>query len=471
MDLKTKWRPASSGTVVPPRLKAGIGSADITPALGMKTSCCPDVEVAKIESPLLVKVCLFQSAGQRYAIVTADVCSIFQDTIADVRKVVSKVTLASPENIFVTASHTHSAPYPHIAAQNFLTPFDITFLDQEYYDRFLESVRVAATGALSKLAGIRLKYSEGSVEGLASNRRLRMPDGTIKMRWGRNDPQNLKDYPDGVIDPLARCLWLEGEGGDLLGGLVNYACHPTTFSQYEQICWDYPGFARQEIEKALQCQILFMQGCSGNIGPGKYTGSDPLADTIKLGGIVAKAVIAGYPTATVLPSGECAVFQAQLNVEKRISDTESGLQAAIELALADYIAYRAEHPDDRRRRFLGSSLLSLVERLLIGKQHHGRFVPVEISLLKLGDATLVFLPSEMFVEASIRIFSEFTALPMLITAYTDNTVQYVPTKAAYDDDSGYEAGEMWCFCGRGSLEVITERTLEMLSQLNESRNA
>jgi len=448
---------------VPSRLKAGVGSADITPGMGMKSSGCPDVEVRKIESPLMVKICLFENAGERFVIVTADVCSIFQDTIADVRNVVSKVTNAPPESIFVTASHTHSAPYPHIAAQNFLTPFDITFLDRAFYDLFLEGVRVAATGALSNLQRIRLKYSESPVEGLASNRRLKMPDGSIKMRWGRNDPQNLKDCPDGVIDPLARCLWLEEEGGHLLGGLVNYACHPTTFSQYEQICWDYPGFARQEIEKELQCPILFLQGCAGNIGPGKYTGSDPLADAIRLGGNVAKAVIEGHSSAAALSSGGCAVMQTQLNIAKRISGSESSLRAKFEQALVEYHAYRAEHPDDRRRRFLGSSLLSLVERILIEKRHRGPFIPVEISLLKLGDATLVFLPGEMFIESALKIFSKFTGRRMLVTAYTDTTVQYVPTKAAYDDNSGYEAGEMWCFCGRGSLEAITDKTMEMLT--------
>lgn len=66
-----------------------------------------------------------------------------------------------------------------------------------------------------------------------------MKDGKIGVRYGRGVSDELREYPDGLIDPYAECVWLEKMNGELKGVLVNYACHGTSYNEYSNICWDY----------------------------------------------------------------------------------------------------------------------------------------------------------------------------------------------------------------------------------------
>jgi hypothetical protein len=50
--------------------------------------------------------------------------------------------------------------------------------------------------------------------------------------------------------------------------VLNYACHPTTLAWDNRlISPDYPGAAREVVERATQAPCVFLQGASGDLGP------------------------------------------------------------------------------------------------------------------------------------------------------------------------------------------------------------
>lgn len=441
-------------------MRAGIAAGNITPGLGTRTELFQNLQADKIVTPLLVKVCIMELQDTKVALVTGDVMDFFADSIRDIRNIVFEETGIKPENIYLNSSHTHSAPYIYPSAQKHISAWNTGFLDMDYYRGLLEVVRSTAKSALAGLADVTLKHSKALVEGVASCRRVELEDGTIGVRYGRNVPEELVAYPDGLIDPYAECVWLEGADGKLAGVLVNYACHGTSYNQYSEICWDYMGFAREFIEKELGGQALFLQGCAGNISPGKYTVHEPLEDAVLLGSRLASAVIGSRSSAKQVESDKLVNINEKILLQGRTTLSACQLEQKLEDEIAKTLKEQEENPGVPK----GAMVISYAERLLMSKNYPGLCIPSEIGLLKVGDISMVFLPGECFIQYALKIKEHMAGKPVLVMAYTDCTLQYIPDKKAYEDRGGYETDPDWCYSAIGNGEKLVEKALEMLSR-------
>ena len=68
----------------------------------------------------------------------------------------------------------------------------------------------------------------GRVERVAGNRRPQRPDGRVVHRWGR-PPQELRDLPEGLIDPEVAVVRFDGPTGPRRRA-DDVRCHPTASS-------------------------------------------------------------------------------------------------------------------------------------------------------------------------------------------------------------------------------------------------
>src|SRR5690554_5997301 len=104
----------------------------------------------------------------------------------------------------------------------------------------------------------------GYVDNIAFNRRYFMKDGSVKTNPGVLNP-NI-DKPAGPIDPDVLVMKIEDMDGNILGAVVNFACHLDVVGGNEY-CADYAG----ELSKTLKSFYgkdfitLFLTGLSGNI--------------------------------------------------------------------------------------------------------------------------------------------------------------------------------------------------------------
>ena len=438
-------------------MKAGVGSQDITPEIGMRTELFQNLFVDKIVTPLLVKICIIEGQELSAALVTADVMDFFSDSCGDIRRVVSDVTGIGEKYIFLNASHTHSAPYICPTAQRYLEKWGTGFLDLNYYDHLLQAVRTAAISARDSREEVCVRYSRGYVSGVASNRRVAMEDGKIGVRYGRNVPEELRRYPDGLIDPYAECVWLEKANGELKCALVNYACHGTSYNQYSEICWDYMGYAREEIERKLGGQVLFLQGCAGNISPGKYTTGEPLEDARLLGSRLAKAVTNSYRDRSPVDSEAANAVNRTVILKGRTTLSRDDLEARLKEELA-----RVKIEQRRgSTAFYGSMVISYLERLLMLDKYPTLEIPCEIGLIRIGGLHLFFLPSESFIQYALEIKDHLKGKPVLVMAYGDCTLQYIPNEAAYVEKGGMEDDPDWCYSERGNGEALVKAAIRL----------
>src|SRR5262249_49388236 len=120
---------------------------------------------------------------------------------------------------------------------------------------------------------------------VASNRRVRLPDGKLIHRYGRA-PEEWRALPEGLIDPEVLVVRIDDLQGRPLGALVNYACHPTAAGgdNHPWVTGDFVSYGLRPAEAALGgAPCLFLQGTAGNIGTGKWGGGTPREDTEAMG--------------------------------------------------------------------------------------------------------------------------------------------------------------------------------------------
>ena len=441
-------------------MRVGIGTEDITPSIGMRTELFQNLLVDAIITPLLLKVCILECEGTAMVIVAADVMDFFADSIDDIRNIIHDVAGIQQQNIFINSSHTHSAPYIYPSAQRYLDKRGTGFLDMEYYKGLLNAARAATAKAVQNLEDAEVKYSSGFVSAVASNRRVELEDGSVGVRYGRDVPENLRERPDGLIDPHVECIWFHRHDGTLIGALINYACHGTSYNQYSEICWDYMGFARENIEKQLGGQVLFLQGCAGNISPGKYTTHEPLDDAMLLGKRLSDAALQGYSHLSGIHADFLKVISKEIHLKGRTTLGAEELQSKLEREVQKALSACREGKSEPS----GAMVISYLERLLMLRNYPDLNIPSEIGIVYIGKAALVFLPGECFIQYALKIKKHMAGKPVLVMSYADCTLQYIPDRKAYDEAGGYETDPDWCYSEMGNGERLVQEVISMFEE-------
>jgi neutral ceramidase len=169
----------------------------------------------------------------------------------------------SPQSLWWTVTHTHSAPEvgpPGVPA---------IFLPERYhqassgesnpeYTRFIEAKLVEGLQlARQKLQpaklGMGLGFSTANV-----NRRAVDLDGKVYL--GLN--------PDRPVDRQIGLIRLEALDGSLIGLIANYPIHGTVLGgQNHKITGDAPGIVAKYVEEKLGAPVLFINGAEGDVAP------------------------------------------------------------------------------------------------------------------------------------------------------------------------------------------------------------
>lgn len=203
--------------------------------------------------PLRVKVLFLRRGEQRLVFVSADLVAIPENLHRDVLAKVAPLGLKK-EEVFISATHTHSGPGG--LSRNPI--YGVLFFDrfqQPIYDELVSSIAGAIQQAAAHPKAAQLYRHRFAVEGLQRNR----------------------SNTEGTIDRMANLLLVRDVGsGAWLGGLANFAIHPTAHSaRSNRFSADIPGAIERELEarlgrsqgRAAKPVVLFVNGAMGDISP------------------------------------------------------------------------------------------------------------------------------------------------------------------------------------------------------------
>ncbi|MEA2169601.1 MAG: hypothetical protein QOF76_2901, partial [Solirubrobacteraceae bacterium] len=244
-------------------LRAGFASRDITQPLGSPSSLGLHLTVSEIWDPLLASACVLEGGGERVAIVGVDLCGLLEASHRAIREAVAAATggAIAADRVIVNVSHSHSAPYLSDELQELLRPFGLRLQDDDYAAALPGLVAEAVVEAADRAVPVSVAMGRGRVDRVAGNRRPRRADGQVVHRWGR-PPQELRDLPEGLIDPDVAVVRFLGADGAGVGAMMTYACHPTASSEGipKIVSADFPGHGRAKLEREFGHPFVFLQG-------------------------------------------------------------------------------------------------------------------------------------------------------------------------------------------------------------------
>jgi len=366
------------------QLRAGAARADVTPPIGGPLygyGARGDAVSTGVHDPLYARALVLDDGRTRVALVTLDLGTILEESTTAVETRVRE--RAGVQSVLLSASHTHSAPFP--------AP-DFPSAEEPWVREAERRIADAVIEAAARLEPASVGVGRGEVhEG--HNRRRVEADGSVTMLW-----RNRERAPTSPVDRQLAVVRVERADGTPIATLVNFACHPVVLGPENlRISADYPGALTRLVEERLGGQAMFLQGAAGDINP--YWDKTPpdegaFEEVERMGAALAAETI-------------------------RVSDAIEPLASATPLSFhRDRIALA--HRDDALRR--ETAFEAQLNTLLVGPE-----------------LAIAAFPGEFFVEHGLELKSRSRIRHTLFVGYTNQRLRYFPTIRAATE-GGYGAG-------------------------------
>lgn len=237
--------------------RAGFGRADMTPKFSLGLSGYDNAETRRsngVKDPIYMTCVALSDGEQTILLMTADVLGLNGALIERIRTPVYLATGVPMENIFVGATHTHSAP-------------DLSIEDaqkMQFMQLFYDAANKAAMAAMEDLAPAKLQAATAEFPDMTFVRHYLMNDGTY---YGSNFGSTRSGFQDHATQKDAQMVLLKldrEEKQDIL--LMNWQAHPARASQigYNLISADFVGVVRSTLEQQTGMHFAYFTGASGN---------------------------------------------------------------------------------------------------------------------------------------------------------------------------------------------------------------
>lgn len=430
-------------------LKAAFSEIDITPEIGTKKAGWLQFDSTDVSDTirdnLFARVAILQTEETRIAFISLDILSIRWTQTSHIRKRIEELSEFPGANIMICATHNHAGP----ATVN----LGDARRDEKYL-RFLEEAVVRAfQKALEGLQEARLGFGHTYEWEAAYNRRVVMRDGTARMKGSFSDPASLAI--EGPIDPEVAVIAVQSTGGEKLGTIVNFACHPIHHGGDTVISAGFPGALASEMKARGWPGTLFLNGAAGNLAHGDPSGIHEEKTLEQMGAVLAHDVervieTLAYSSKVVLHSQSKTVrlpFR-KLN-DDEIRGTTRGAQRSV------------EHDT--------SSVYERDITKTIAKIRARKSNLAEIQVFRINDVAFAATPAELFVENGLLIKEGSFPLHALVVSYANGAVGYVPHRGAFLR-GGYETTfGGWSRLAPQAADVIIETAVNLIGKKRGQR--
>jgi len=432
-------------------LRFGRAAVDMTPPLEMpfhvpQRPPFPVVPAEGVHDRLHVKAVVFEDGGVKAAIVTCDLTSIPNHFIVSARRRIGELTSVPPENVMITATHTHTGP--NIRPQNFqrATPAQMK-VAMDYLKNLPELIAASVKAAEQDLQPARLHGAIGRVEAVAFNRRFLMRDGTVRANPGKNDPRLLADIvrPAGPTDPELPLLYLDAPDGRPLATLFNFANHLDTTGGFKYSA-DFPHTIARILSavKGPEMMSQFTYGAAGNINhyylldPQRHHRVKGYDEAARIGTHLAAEIVRNYSRLRPLP--ETALAVSREKVRLRLHEK-----------IAPGLAQQYQHAPTFEDRDIRYTL------------HEGAYTfEAEVMVITVGqEVAFVGAPGELFVELGLAIKFGSPYHFTFINSLANGSIGYVPNRKGHAEGA-YGASLQSTRCQPGSGEALADAAIRML---------
>ena len=387
-------------------LRAGAAKVDVTPA---------EKDLPKsyegILDHLYSRAIVVDNGSATAALISLDAGAIPDPLWQNVTKQVESELGIPAKNVFITATHTHSAPGQQGAA---------------YTAKIVDSVRQAK----QRLAPARIGYGTG-VSYINVNRNIIDPQ---TKRWWEGP-----NY-DGASDKTVAVVKFESLSGDPIAVYYNYAMHGVTVGQLDLVSGDAPGTTSKYIEDSFDDKIvaLWSSGAAGDQNPIYFQQTFDLRD-IRIKDYAKR----GIDISNSMPPGGQGLNKKDPTVIKLMNQ-----QKQMILSMGQFLGEEVMHVMRGMDRMQTSAQIDGRQKTVScpGRERTdtGRAgfpgiykdadpVDIRLGLLKLGDVMIGGVNAEVFNLIAQRLKKESPYAHTMMATLTNGSARsgYIPNDEAY----------------------------------------
>lgn len=437
LTLGASVQVALSQTTPAAGVRAGFSEADITPEIGMEQPGGYSKAFHKtLHDPCKVRVAVFDDGRKRVALVGLDALMIPRKLVLDVRAEITSRCGLEPGSVLIGASHSHSSgptgmiqpgEYDHASPLIKKLAYEqSSCADASYLKKVHAQIVSAVCQADRSKAAAQVSIGSGQETRAAFNRRFRMKNGRTFTHPGQGNPDIVE--PAGPIDPEVGVIGAWDGQGNLIGCVVNYACHCTTNPGGISANWVY--YLEKTIRGAFgrEFPVVFLQGASGDItqvdnqNPYQQPTGEEWARLVgSRVGAEAVKVLVTQPRGSVIPVDSASKVW---KIRRRVPDAEK-VNRCLAIVQKD-----SSQVDATEWTFAKETVLldDIIKREPSAE--------VEVQAVQVGPAVFISNPAEFFVQFGLDIKKRSPFPYTFPVELANGCVGYVPTEEALSPTGG-----------------------------------
>ena len=411
-------------------LQVGIGRTNITPGFSVALQG-GDYTKRMSQGVLdtLYATCIAIKSGEAVVLLyTIDVKLMTGSFVEPMKKLISQKTGVPENNIFLSATHTHSGPAVRYTWDG----------SDRYLREFNDNVVAAAEMAMKDLGPAPMAAGGVMTEGLAYVRHYVLADGSIGGPNFGKDNMPRKEHVRDADAELQLVRFERADKKDIL--MMSLGAHCTMNGQETDLMLsaDYPGPTREYIENNDSDMIVaFFQGASGDQVPSSSVDGNSTSEYRKHGQKLAQYAIDALPTLKAV-EGEGIGFANQTMTyatNKKDLDKTEGFNGRFE---QKWIETRKALPDTR---------------------------DMVLRAVTVGNLGFVFAPYEMFGEQG-RYIKDNSPLDLtFIATCGEGNNSYLASSTGGFAYNSYEA--QVCYYAEGVAEQAAKDFVDILTAIRK----
>ncbi|MBN1623849.1 MAG: hypothetical protein JXN10_05155 [Clostridia bacterium] len=376
------------------------------------------------------KAAAIKRGNERFLFIVLEIVGLTISENTNIRKQINEETGIPIENIVITCTHTHASPWIWDLQAEMALKFGFEVLDVPWMDKVMTNAARAGIEALSKMSERRILYGEALTKGIVSNR----VDPVT--RWSICADDEIRNASEGIVDRTVRTLTFTDTEGVPLFMFTNLACHPTAYGGGKtlKVSPDFPYIAERLLKDKYNENLVvaYWQGCAGNINSGKYIKEGSEEEVESSGRRFFEAIDAAFLSSRELDAGKVSYKYEKFSLP--VGDFVKKPDEAFEF-FEEYcrlIKEKGEADDqdihDWRRR---------LKQLDVSVLSDGKSMEMELQLLSIGDADMLFVPGEWYVQMYMGLASDNQKRELIVTTVNNFDLLYVPDEGSMHNREWY----------------------------------
>ena len=433
-------------------LLAGFAKIDITPDYPVGLGGYSNAETRRSTGVVdkIYATCIALTDGDETILVyTIDNCACPRGTADKIREVVGAATGIAEDKIFLSATHSHSAPalFGHPEAQM-------------YKNQLFAACARGAQLALEDRAPAKVMAAKKNFPGWNSTRHVRMENNMVSgNQWRKVGSPAVEMF--GIPDDQMVLVKFAREAEDKKDILmINWQAHPDFASQVGvlKIAASYPGPLRDTVEAGSGMHVAFFTGADGNMisdckrfFPEKAHGLDWRRYGVKIGTLVLElmeelAEVEGSGIATKRAVVDVEVDHSWDHMIEQANEVFN-LWKATDLATGTEYGKKYDFSSPYQARAIRS------------RDEMEKTTQLELHAFRVGGVGFTTGTYEMFAESGIQVKE---GSPYEFTFLLTGNSSYIPSERnfefrCYEADTGFYA--------KGTAEQLVGKYVEMLKEI------